>query len=267
MPLTRVTEMEALEGRRFTTASIAILPVAATEAHGPHLPATTDCDIAEGHLGALGAHLPRTIEAVVLPIQRIGASREHLWAEGTQSRDEADLMADWFGIAKRWARAGGRRLVIVSSHGGNTAVVDSVILRARAELGMLAVGTAWMRFAQLETLYDYDERKYGIHGGAIETALMLHFAPHLVDMEKAKNFPSSFAAIESGMTHLSATGRHRFGWLSADLNPDGVAGDASIATAEQGAQLADHIIAGFCQLLDDVARFDLSWLRQQGQSA
>ena len=261
MPLARVTTIEALSGHKFTQASIAILPVAATEAHGPHLPTTTDCDIAEGHLNALVSHLSSTIDAVVLPIQRIGASREHLWAEGTQSRDEAELMADWFAIAQKVAQAGGKRLVIVSSHGGNTAVVDSVILRARAELGMLAVGTAWMRFAQLETLYDYDERKYGIHGGAIETSLMLHFAPHLVDMTEAIDFPSAFRTIESGMSHLSATGRHRFGWLSSDLNPQGIAGDASIATTEQGALLADHILKGFSQLLDDVARFDLSWLR------
>ncbi|WP_332712057.1 creatininase family protein [Pelagibacterium mangrovi] len=261
MPLTRVTSIEALSGLGLTPSTIAILPVAATEAHGPHLPVTTDCDIAEGHLDAFGSHLSSAIDAVVLPIQRIGASREHLWAPGTQSREEADLFADWFAIAQTLARAGGRRLVVVSSHGGNTAVVDSLILTARAELEMLAVGTAWMRFAQFEKFYTHDERKYGIHGGAIETALMLHFAPHLVDMAKAENFPSFFAAIESEMTHLSATGRHRFGWLSSDLNPQGVAGDATIATAEQGALLADQIHAGFAQLLDDVARFDLSWLR------
>lgn len=261
MPLASVTKIDTLAEDDFTQATIAILPVAATEAHGPHLPITTDCDIAEGHLNALGPHLSSTIDAVVLPLQRIGASREHLWAEGTQSREEGELIAEWFSVARAVARAGGRRLVIVSSHGGNSAAVDSVILKARAEFAMLAVGTAWLRFGQPEGLFSEHERKFGIHGGAIETALMLHYAPHLVDMTQARNFASALEPIEARMTHLSAYGRHRFGWLSSDFNPQGVVGDAAGATAEQGASLARHILSGFSQLLDDVARFDLSWLK------
>lgn len=261
MPLATVTKIAALSEHDFTPASITILPVAATEAHGPHLPVATDCDIAEGHLNALAPHLSSAIDAIVLPIQRIGASREHLWAGGTQSREETDLIADWFAIAAAVARAGGKRLVIVSSHGGNSAVVDSVILKARAELSMLAVGTAWLRFGQPEGLFVDHERKFGIHGGAIETALMLHYAPHLVDIDRAQNFASALERIEARMTHLSAYGRHNFGWLSSDFNSHGVVGDATSATVEQGARLADHILKGFAQLLDDVARFDLSWLR------
>lgn len=258
MPLTRVTKIEALADAQLTQETIAILPVAATETHGPHLPTTTDCDIAEGHLAALEPHLPRTTDAIVLPLQRIGASREHLWAEGTQSREEADLIADWFAIARAVAIAGGKRLVIVSSHGGNTGVVDAVILRARAELSMLAVGTAWLRFGQPEGLFSDHERAFGIHGGAIETALMLHYAPQLVDMGKAQTFASALEPIEAQMTHLTAYGKHRFGWLSADLNPVGVVGDAAAATAEQGALLAGHILAGFAELIEDVARFDVT---------
>lgn len=261
MPLTFVNDIDALAGARVDEETIAILPVAATEAHGPHLPVSTDCDIAQGHLSALAPYLSSPIDAVVLPVQRIGASREHLWAQGTQSRDEGALIAEWFEVAEQWARAGGRRLVIVSSHGGNTPVVESVILKARAELGMLAVGTAWLRFGMPEGLFDDDERRYGIHGGAIETALMLHYCPGKVDMGGAANFGSALETIEAGMTHLTAYGRHRFGWLSSDLNPNGVVGDATVATADKGAALADHILEGFAQLLDDVARFDLSWLK------
>ena len=261
MPIVRLTEIAALDSIAVSETSVVILPVAATEAHGPHLPPTTDCDIAEGHLKALSRHLSSAIDAVVLPIQRIGASREHLWAQGTQSREEADLFADWFAIARAVAAAGGRRLVIVSSHGGNSAVVDSVILKARAELAMLAVGTGWMRFGQPEGLFSEDERRWGIHGGDIETSLMLHYAPEDVDMAAAANFVSYLALIEAQATHLSAYGRHRFGWLSKDLNAAGVVGDAGAARADKGKALAEHIVARFCELLDDVTRFDLSWLR------
>src|SRR5690606_14241216 len=136
-----------------TDRAVVILPVGATEAHGPHLPLTTDCDIAEGHLSALGAYLDSGIDAVVLPIEPIGASQEHSRFAGTQSLPAAALIERWFAIAQGVAGAGGRRLVIVSSHGGNTPVVDTVILRARTELGLLAVGTAWMRFGFPEGLY------------------------------------------------------------------------------------------------------------------
>ncbi|AEQ52730.1 creatininase family protein [Pelagibacterium halotolerans] len=261
VPLTFVNENDAFADGRVSAETIAILPVGATEAHGPHLPVSTDCDIAEGHLSALGSYLSSPVDAAVLPIQRIGASREHLWADGTQSKEEGALIAEWFAIAGEWARAGGKRLVIVSSHGGNTPVVESVILKARAELGLLAVSTAWMRFGMPEGLFSEHERKYGIHGGAIETALMLHYFPHKVEMDRAAHFGSSLETIEAGMTHLSAYGRHRFGWLSKDLNRFGVVGDARAASAEKGAALADHILKGFAQLLDEVARFDLSWLR------
>jgi creatinine amidohydrolase len=260
VPLAFLNDIDALADVRIGNGTIAILPVAATEAHGPHLPASTDCDIAQGHLSALARYLSSTIDAVVMPIQRIGASREHLWVDGTQSREEGVLIAHWFGVAEKWAMAGGRRLVIVSSHGGNTPVVESVILKARAELGLLAVSTAWLRFGMPEGLFGEKERRFGIHGGAMETALMLHYAPDLVRMEKAENFVSALETIEADMSHLSAYGRHRFGWLSSDLNRAGVVGDATIATPEKGAALADHILKGFAQLLDDVARFDLSWL-------
>lgn len=258
MPLVRLNSIEALSTLDLDHGAIAILPVAATEAHGPHLPVSTDCDIAEGHLGTLERYLPSTIDAVVLPVQRMGASREHLWAEGTQSIEEAELMAHWFSICRALAGVGGRRVIIVSSHGGNTAVVDSVILKARAELSMLAIGTAWLRFGVPDGLFSDAERAHGIHGGDIETSLMLHYAPELVAMDKTRDFVSAQESLDTEMTHLSATGRHHFGWLSSDLNPLGVVGNASAATPEKGRALAHHILTGFADLLADTARFDLA---------
>lgn len=262
MPLVQLTSLDALSGHAVSDRTIAILPVAATEAHGPHLPATTDCDIAEGHLRALPGYLSTDIDAVVLPIQRIGASLEHMRFPVTESRDAVDLVADWFAIAKAVRDAGGRRLVIVSSHGGNSAAADIVTLRARAELDMLAVATAWMRFGYPDDLFDETERKYGIHGGDIEASLMLHYAPKQVDMRHARNFVSRLMDWEAGMTHLSGYGKHRFGWLSSDFNAEGVVGDAAAANVEKGAVLADHILKGFAELLNDVARFDLGRFRK-----
>ncbi|WP_127143151.1 creatininase family protein [Pelagibacterium montanilacus] len=258
MSLAIFRALSDLDAFRPTAETVAILPVAATEAHGPHLPASTDCDIAEGHIAALAGSLSSAIDAVVLPIARIGASLEHSGFAETQSRDVADLVADWTSIAGRVAGAGCRRLVIVSSHGGNTPVVDAVTLNARARFSMLAVGTAWLRFGQPDGLFDEIERRHGIHGGAIETSLMLHYRPDLVKMDKAGQFPSRLARWETEFDRLSAYGPHRFGWMSTDLNDLGVVGNAGAADAAKGAALAAHILNGFNELLADVARFDLS---------
>lgn len=261
LPLAHLDTLDRLDAGSVTDRTVAILPVAATEAHGPHLPASTDCDIALGHLNALGPYLDSGLEAVVLPIERIGASDEHGRFAQTQSLPVATLIARWFEIARHFALMGGRRLVIVSSHGGNTPAVDAAILKARAELDMLAVGTAWMRFGFPEGLYPERERQYGIHGGAIETALMLHYRPDLVRRGAVADFPSRLEALQAGMRRLSGYGPHRFGWLSTDLNAEGVVGDARLADKEKGAVHADHILKGFSELLDEVARFDLGWLK------
>ena len=264
MPLVHLDTLSQLDGIGLDENAIGILPVGATEAHGPHLPITTDCDIAEGHLSALGTYLATDINAVVLPVQRIGASLEHAHLDGTQSKSVPDLIAEWFDICRAFHRAGGRRLVIVSSHGGNSAAVDTVILEARARLRLLAVGTAWMRFGRPEGLFSEAERKYGIHGGDIETSLMLHYWPEKVAMDSARDFRSALADIEPAMAQLTGYGPHRFGWLSTDFNSEGVVGNAHAASAEKGAALSDHILTRFCALLEDVARFDLGWFDQQG---
>lgn len=261
MPLAHLDTLDRFDAGAVTDRTVAILPVAATEAHGPHLPVSTDCDIALGHLSALAPYLDDALDVVVLPIERIGASDEHGRFAQTQSLPFALLIARWFGIARHFASLGGRRLVIVSSHGGNTPAVDAVILKARAELDILAVGTAWMRFGFPEGLYPDRERKYGIHGGAIETALMLHYRSDLVKCEAIADFPSRLEALQAGTRHLSGYGPHRFGWLSTDLNAAGVVGDAWLADGEKGAIHADHILKGFSELLDEVARFDLGWLK------
>lgn len=260
MLLTQLQSADQLETLEIASGAVVILPVAATEAHGPHLPLSTDCDIAEGHLGALGNYLEASLDIVVLPIERVGASDEHLRYKGTQTLSASHLIERWFEIARQVAARGGRRLVIVSSHGGNTSAVDAVILKARAELNMLAVGTAWLRFGYPEGLYPKTEKEFGIHGGAIETSLMLHYRPDLVTKSAIADFPSRVAPLVADFNYLSANGPHRFGWLSSDLNPLGVVGDARLASAEKGAAHANHILTGFAGLLGEVARFDLGWL-------
>ncbi len=240
--------------------TLAILPVAATEQHGPHLPVMTDTAIAQGMIETVLARLPDELRVLFLPIQTIGKSNEHLRSPGTITYSAENLIRIWCEIGEGVHRAGLRKLVIVNSHGGNTDVIGIVARELRVRLGLLVATTQWRRYGLPPGLYSPFDATHGIHAGDIETSLMLHFRADLVDMSKAKFFTSKAATMEQDYTHLRPAGQHGFGWIAQDINRDGAVGDASAATADKGRLTAEHQADGFIALLRDVARFPLEEL-------
>jgi creatinine amidohydrolase len=240
--------------------TIAVVPVAATEQHGPHLPVMTDTAIAEGMLALLKERLPADLSVLVLPIQSIGKSNEHLLSPGTLSLSAETLQRVLIETGEGVHRAGLRKLVLANSHGGNASVLATVTRELRVKFGMLAVATHWRWFGLPNGMYAEVEARHGIHAGDIETSLMLSFCPELVSMKKAKNFVSSAVAMEKEFSHLGPTGSHAFGWIAQDLNADGAVGDASKASAEKGKRTAVHQVEGFIALLRDMSAFSLERL-------
>ncbi len=252
----RTTEFAALDPEK----TIAILPVAAIEQHGPHLPVMTDSAISDGMLALVKTRLPPELTVLVLPLQAIGKSNEHLLSPGTLTVTAETLTRLLVEIGESVHRAGLRKLVLANAHGGNTQVLGIVARDLRVRLGMLVVATSWGRFGLPENVFDPVETRFGIHAGDLETSLMLQFRPELVSMADAKNFVSSDIAMAREYTHLAADGVHGFAWMAQDLHPEGAAGDASKATAEKGLKTAEHQVAGFIALLRDISAFPLSRL-------
>jgi creatinine amidohydrolase len=227
--------------------TIAVLPTAAVEQHGPHLPVGTDTLIAEGMLDRLRAACPDDLDLLILPVQAVGKSNEHLWAPGTLTLTAETALAAWVEIGLSMGRAGLRKIVIVNSHGGNLDLVSILSRELRVRAGMLAVKCQWTSFGTPEGLYGARELAYGIHGGDMETSLMLAFRPETVDMAAARDFVSS---AETGA--IPPTGPVSYGWIARDLNPAGTVGDASAATAAKGEATAAHQVAGMIDLLRHV---------------
>jgi creatinine amidohydrolase len=262
LPRRRWTEMTTEDFRDPDVGSwIAVLPVAAVEQHGPHLPLGVDALIGAAYLAAAEPLIPDDLPVTVLPMQAVGTSVEHEAFPGTLSLSPETVVRAWIEIGEAVARTGVRKLVLINSHGGNSAALELVARALRARFRMLAVTASWSRFGYPDGLFSPEEIRHGIHGGAIETSLMLAVHPELVRRDKVRAFPSAAAEMERGYAWLRPDRPAGFGWMAQDLNPEGALGDATAATAEAGRAALAHGARAFVELLDDVRRFPLDRLR------
>lgn len=236
---------------------IAILPVSAIEQHGPHLPLATDALINDGIIDATLDRISDSITVLVLPNLSIGDSLEHTAFPGTLSVSTSVLAEMWLDVARSVAAAGIRKLVVFNSHGGQKALVDQLALRIRAELELLAVRANYFAFGVPDRMFDEREVAFGIHGGEIETSLMLHLHPHLVRRDALRDFGGLPEVLADKHTMLGAEKPAGFGWMSQDLNESGVCGNAAAADAERGAAYLDFLADRFDDLLLEVAETPL----------
>jgi creatinine amidohydrolase len=244
--------------------TVAIVPTAAVEQHGPHLPVSTDAEINAGILARTATVLPPELPVLALPMQAIGLSVEHIRFAGTLTGSPETLLAFWTEIGRSVARAGVRRLLFLNSHGGQPQILDLVCRRLRGECGLFAVACSWGRLGLPDGLVDAAERRHGIHGGMIETSLMLRLRPDLVRRDKIRNFCSAWLEQQPSFEILEPEGAVGFGWETQDLNAQGALGDASRATEEIGEAILANTANRLALLIKELAGFDPTSLLRDG---
>jgi len=244
-----------------TSSWIAVLPLGATEQHGPHLPFETDTIIADGIAKHLSDAIDDDLQVTFLPTEPIGYSIEHSDFEGSKTLSFEDAINKWIAIGEDLAAKGIHKMMILNAHGGNSPLMTIVATELRVRCNMLCVATSWTRFISGGDTVTADEKAFGIHGGDIETSVVLALKPETVSMENAENFHSLQEDLAKTNKHLRAYGPHAYGWKAQDLNQQGVTGDASIATVEKGEALIKTAVTGLVELVREIHTFDMNNLK------
>ncbi|ARO15022.1 creatininase subfamily [Ketogulonicigenium robustum] len=256
MPYRYWSDLRAPDFTPALAGAVALLPVGATEQHGPHLPLNTDTLLAT-EMAELSAAAANSADVLILPTIAVAKSDEHIHFPGTLTLDGPTLLSVLEQIGASVARAGIKRLVCINAHGGNVPALQMLVRSLRIQHDILAVTAGWIGMGFPEGTVSPREQAEGIHGGLVETAAMLHFRPDLVDMTQAQHFVPASAAVAQSNSVLRMMGSVTTGWCAEDLHPAGAAGDAASATAALGAQLVAHSAARFGTLLDEVAAHPL----------
>lgn len=258
---------QALQASGQITQTIAVLPVAATEQHGPHLPLKVDTAIVDGVVQAALAHLPVDSSALFLPTQAVGFSPEHARFPGTLTLKAETLIRLWTDIGESVAATGVRKMVFFNAHGGQANFMDIVARDLRVRLGMLVLSVNWYGLPlrgphgeDVNALFSAEEHRFGIHAGDIETSLMLALSPGHVAMDRAENFSSTSQARAARYDILGNGKSAKLAWQIQDYNPSGAVGNAAAATVDKGRRVLEAAGKALAQLLDEVQQLPMSTL-------
>ena len=260
-------DFSALQASGDAARTIAVLPVAATEQHGPHLPLSVDTVLVDGIVAAALPYLATDAQVLFLPTQAIGLSPEHQCFPGTLTLKNETILRLWTDIGESVAAAGVGKLVLFNAHGGNVSVMDLVARDLRARLGLLVYSVSWFNLPlqdaqgqDVNALFGAAEHRFGIHAGDIETSMMLALDPHHVDMRLAQDFASA-AQVRSTQFDILGNGKSaKLGWQMQDYHPAGAVGNAAAATAQKGRTVVEAAAAQLAQLLQELHDLPLSTL-------
>ena len=249
--------------------TVAVLPLGATEQHGPHLPLSVDQTLVDAVVAAALPHLPTPVPVLVLPTQQVGYSPEHLDFPGTLSLSFNTALSGWIELGECVARAGVKKLLLLNSHGGQVSLLDIVARELRSRAKLIVYSCSWWNLPlgdEVTGLFTPEEHRFGVHGGEIETSMMLALAAERVRMADACHFKSSAQQRATRYPILGNGRSAKLGWEMQDYNTRGAAGNAAAATAEKGRAVIAAAGVQLAALLQELSILPLSTLVDQASS-
>jgi creatinine amidohydrolase len=240
------------------SSAVAVLPLGATEQHGPHLPLSVDTDLVNAMVEAALLHLQPADQVLVLPTQSVGLSSEHMAYDGTLSHSPAAVIEQWCSLGESVARVGVKKLLLFNAHGGHVGLMDVAARELRGHAGLTVFSSNWYQLPLGEAMQAFDahEQRFGVHGGDMETSLMLAIAPHKVRMTEAQAFGSAAEQRAQAFELLGDGKTAKLGWHMQDYNPQGAAGNAAAATADKGQAVLHAVGVQLAKLIQEIARFE-----------
>lgn len=209
---------------------LVLVPTGSTEQHGPHLPLDTDSVIAATVAREVADRIQQTSHAgaiLVAPTVPYGASGEHQSFPGTISIGHDALrgvLIEMVRSLSTWAQ----RIVFVNGHGGNITSLNRAVTQMIAEQH----NVAWVPCAPIGG---------DAHAGRTETSLMLHIAPHTVDLSSAGK--GNVAPLADLMAEMASKGVR-------GVSPSGILGDPTGASASEGRALLETMVSDVCRRID-----------------
>jgi creatinine amidohydrolase len=238
--------------------AMAVIPVGSLEQHGRHLAVNTDNVLGDAIAeAAVRAAVGRGLKILLCPPLHYGYTMHNMDFPGTMTLRTETLLAVGVDLVTSLAHHGCRRIVLLNSHGSNWSILDLVgreVMNRRPEVLVAAIFPIKMAAAELEKLREAKQTGGMSHGCELETSLMLHLRPELVDMTKAV---CDIAQPDSKFYWRDILRGSR-GVALADLtrhaSRTGLVGDPTIATAEKGRRFFEVIVGSCVEFFEEFAR-------------
>ena len=243
--------------------TVAVLPLGATEQHGPHLPLAVDQVLVDGVVASALPHLAEDLPVLFLPTQQVGYSPEHSRFAGTLTLSFTTVVNAWVELGECVARSGVKKLLLLNSHGGQAGLLDVAARELRTKADLIVYSANWWNLPlgdEVTGLFSTEEHRFGVHAGEIETSMMLALCPERVDMAQARDFKSSSQQRAANYPVLGNGRSAKLGWQMQDYNAQGAAGNAAAATAQKGRVVLQAAGIGLAALLAEMSALPLSAL-------
>ena len=243
--------------------TVVILPTSSIEQHGPHLPIGTDSYIGYELCKRLGKSLVGKIPFVIAPPMVFGASSHHIDFPGTMSVTTNTYLALIQDLCHCLIGHGFKKIILLNSHGGNTAPLEMVIRNIRDQHKVVIAAVTYWVVATKEITRIRESKIGGIaHAGELETSCMLVIKPHLVNKRLLKRKIPKWRT-NYVMLDFQDMGKVNLAQHLCDFTSTGVIGDPTLASEEKGKQFIETITDSLSKFVIEFSTWELGMMTEE----